>query len=96
MEGRCVSMSPIEPGNDLTAGYCTHVDAEGDKLFEWYKGMFNGQTGRGTGRLLGGTGKYQSVKGNHTYSYQSEKIQGDAFNGTGLKLGRYWYAADEL
>ena len=35
------------------SGYCTHKDDGGDKLFEFFRGWFDGQSGKGSGKFLG-------------------------------------------
>ena len=44
----------------------------------------------------GGTGKFTTIRGNLTYSYDSERLEGDAFEGHGMRTGTYWFLEDEL
>ncbi len=68
MSGNCISMGTDE--RELApfpeSGYCTYVDADGDKMFEYWT-----ETGDGKGHdtLMGGTGKYSGLQGSGDYEY---------------------------
>lgn len=68
MSANCVGMATDErelaPFTD--SGYCSYVDADGDKIFEYW---YEKETGKGAATLLGGTGKYAGIQGSDTYQY---------------------------
>ena len=89
MSANCVGMGTNErelaPFTD--SGYCSYVDADGDKIFEYY---YEKETGKGTTTLLGGTGRYAGIQGSDTYEYVStpDAPQG-TFNQIGHSKGSY-------
>jgi hypothetical protein len=52
-------------GSGKNTGFCTFSDADGDKVFTAFTGTItpDGQ-GNGTNDIVGGTGKYDGIKGN--------------------------------
>ena len=88
MSANCVGMGSEEPGAPFTdSGYCSYVDADGDKMFEYWTET---EEGKGTDTLLGGTGKYAGIQGGGTYeySYTPDAPEG-TFNGYGHSEGSY-------
>lgn len=60
---RCIENSKIRPERYAYTGACVQTDADGDKFFMTYEGPEGGDI-----TLLGGTGKYQDITGNGTWS----------------------------
>ena len=88
MSGICVGMGSEEPEAPFTdSGYCSYVDADGDKIFtHWYET----EADKGTQILLGGTGKYAGVQGGDTYEYvYTPDAPEGVFNGYGHAEGSY-------
>lgn len=49
-------------------GSCVYTDVDGDKIFdEWKDEGTLGVGGKGTGSLIGGTGKYAGIEGSYEY-----------------------------
>jgi len=88
MSANCVGMGSEEPDAPFTdSGYCSYVDADGDRMFEYWTETGEG---KGTDTLLGGTGKYAGIQGGGTYeySYTPDAPEG-TFNGYGHTKGSY-------
>jgi hypothetical protein len=60
---RCMEESQARPAGYAFNGACIQTDGDGDKIFITYEGPEGG-----TIALLGGTGKYQDITGNGTWS----------------------------
>jgi hypothetical protein len=60
---RCMEDSQARPAGYAFSGTCIHTDGDGDKIFMTYQGPEGGDIA-----LLGGTGKYQDITGNGTWS----------------------------
>ena len=73
--------------NDTGKGYCSFVDADGDKVF-WAFTDVGG--GKGSAVLEGGTGKYEGLQGGeeYTFVYTPDNPEG-TFNGHGTSKGNY-------
>jgi len=62
MSGDCLGMGVGDQGS----GYCRHADSDGDMIFErWEESVI----GKGTGTLLGGTGKFAGIEAKFEYEY---------------------------
>ena len=88
MSGICVGMGSEEPGAPFTdSGYCSYVDADGDKLFDYW---YETEAGKGTSTWLGGTGKYAGAQGTDTYEFVlTPDAPEGTFNGYGHTEGSY-------
>jgi hypothetical protein len=67
MTSNCVSKGSTLFGVSEATVHCENIDADGDKIFEtstetgvWTRG---GKGGTGSGTFLGGTGKYERIRG---------------------------------
>jgi hypothetical protein len=69
---RCVAFGRYSESSGAVkeVGRCTNTDADGDKIFEEYLIEMSGpkDTNPGKGKLLGGTGKYNGLTGNLTFT----------------------------
>lgn len=70
--GRCLALEVAEnaTGASVTNGFCTFVDAAGDKIFEEFeieRDSLNAEAS-GTGRITGGTGQYEGISGEVTHT----------------------------
>lgn len=70
--GRCLALEVAEnaTGASVTNGFCTFVDAAGDKIFEEFeiaRDSLNGEAS-GTGTITGGTGQYEGISGDVTHT----------------------------
>jgi hypothetical protein len=70
--GRCLALEVAENANgaSVSRGYCTFVDAAGDKIFEEFeiaRDSLNGEAS-GPGTITGGTGKYEGISGEVTHT----------------------------
>ena len=78
--GRCLGYGTYHPETGVVreTGRCTLVDPGGDKIFDEYDIDVKGSndTSPAKGRLLGGTGKYQGIKGSFTLSAEFWPAQG--------------------
>ena len=70
--GRCLALEVAEnaTGASVTNGFCTFVDAAGDKIFEEFEIARNSLNAEasGTGTFTGGTGRYQGISGDVTHT----------------------------
>lgn len=69
---RCLALEVAEnaTGGSVTEGFCTFVDADGDKIFEEFeieRDSLNAEA-TGSGLITGGTGKYDGISGNVTHT----------------------------
>ncbi len=69
---RCLALEVAEnaSGASVTNGFCTFVDAAGDKIFEEFeiaRDSLNGEAS-GTGTITGGTGRYAGISGEVTHT----------------------------
>jgi hypothetical protein len=69
---RCLALEVAEneTGASVTNGFCTFVDADGDKIFEEFeiaRDSLNAEAS-GTGTFTGGTGKYAGISGDVTHT----------------------------
>jgi hypothetical protein len=94
MAGRCLFLGPNNPktGAYRISGWCTYSDLDGDMIFasdEESAGSMS-EPGKGTGRILGGTGKYAGITGDYTFTddYFGSPKDG-AYAGAGKKSGSY-------
>jgi hypothetical protein len=71
---RCVGYGTYHPekGAVHEVGHCTSVDADGDKVFGEYEVKLKDANDKtpGAGHFLGGTGKYQGIKGSYTLTVE--------------------------
>lgn len=92
--GRCLALEVAEnaSGASVTTGYCTFVDAAGDKIFEEFeiaRDSLNAEA-TGTGHITGGTGAYEGIRGEvtHTRMLLLPGPGGGVFPGIGTIKGR--------
>jgi hypothetical protein len=80
MAGRCLAYGIYNPDTGAVheIGRCTAVDADGDKIFEEVEINLKDANDKApiTGRLLGGTGKYQGIKGTLTATVEMMQTTG--------------------
>jgi hypothetical protein len=94
MVGRCLFAGPNNPttGAFRITGWCTYTDSNGDMIFASDEESGDSFTAppRGTGKLLGGTGRYAGISGGYDYTdeYFGTPKQG-VFGGAGVKHGSY-------
>jgi hypothetical protein len=70
--GRCLALEVADnaTGASTTNGFCTFVDANGDKIFEEFEISRDSLSGEasGTGTITGGTGRYEGISGEVTHT----------------------------
>lgn len=70
--GRCLAPEVAEnaTGASVTNGFCTYIDADGDKIFEEFEIERDSLNAEATGSatLTGGTGKYEGISGDLTHT----------------------------
>jgi hypothetical protein len=65
----CSGSNDIVDGTASIAGFCRVTDQDGDLAFVRYAGKFPaGQPTTGKGEWIGGTGKYQGLRGGHNFT----------------------------
>ena len=82
MSGDCMGMGV----NNQGSGYCRHVDADGDMIFERWQDV---DIGKGTATFLGGTGKYAGITGTLEYDYVMLPSPEGALHLAGKTRGSY-------
>jgi hypothetical protein len=88
LAARCLMTGKQSPtGSDYSStGTCTFIDAAGDQIFETFEETAAG----GSGKLVGGTGKFAGISGEHTIT---EEVFGSpaegVWQGIGHKKGTY-------
>jgi hypothetical protein len=69
---RCIGTTLVEKGSFEVGGYCTYTLKDGEKVFLSIK--FGGKIGmppppgKGTAKMIGGTGKYSGIQGGTEYT----------------------------
>lgn len=63
----CVGTFFIKDGKAKDKGFCAFGDAEGDRLFTEYTGIFDAEGANGINEIIGGTGKYAGATGSGPY-----------------------------
>lgn len=70
LTGRCLGLEEVEnaTGASVFNGFCTYVDADGDKIFTEISIERASLTDEASGpaKITGGTGKFQGISGNLT------------------------------
>jgi hypothetical protein len=94
MTGRCSGWVIIDTaaGAFESHGYCNYSDKDGDQMFEQYDWPMQtrGSSTSGTGKWIGGTGKFAGLQGNITLKGRSLKSAVDGISqGAGQKSGTY-------
>ena len=88
LAARCLAMGDqsTDGSSYMERGNCTLTDADGDHVFETY----DVTDGKGTGKLIGGTGKFQGITGELeiTTAYFGSPAEG-TYQGVGHKKGSY-------
>jgi hypothetical protein len=57
-------------GGDVSKGYCSFGDIDGDKIFTDWDGKNDGKVNQGINRIVGGTGKYKGITGSGPWKIQ--------------------------
>lgn len=94
MAARCLLAGPNnqKSGAFRIAGWCTYSDRDGDMIFasdEESAGSWS-EPSKGSGKILGGTGKYAGITGAYTFTndyFGSPKV--GTYAGAGKKSGSY-------
>ena len=94
MTGRCSGWVIIDTAAVAfeSHGYCNYADKDGDQMFEQYDWPMQprGSATNGTGKWIGGTGKYAGLQGTITLKGRSLKPAVDGISqGAGQKIGTY-------
>jgi len=94
MTGRCSGWTIIDTaaGAFESHGYCNYTDKDGDQMFEQYDWPMQpgGTSTNGTGKWVGGTGKFAGLQGAITLKGRSLKPALDGIGqGAGQKIGTY-------
>ena len=68
-------------------GYCSYVDADGDKMFTAWEALGDGE---GSSNLLGGTGKYAGIQGSEVWkNINTPDMPEGTRHGHGSSKGNY-------
>jgi hypothetical protein len=94
MAGRCSGTVIVDTAANSfeSHGYCNYADKDGDQVFEQYDWPMQprGAATNGTGKWLGGTGKYAGLQGAIVLKGRSVKSTTDGVSqGAGQKIGTY-------
>lgn len=92
MTGECLGLSFTDGATRKYEGYCSFVDASGDRLHEWFeevRRLADGTIeGRGTG--LGGTGRYEGATHSYTYTSRAARpFPAGTFRVSGTQKGTF-------
>jgi len=94
MTGRCSGWVIIDTaaGAFESHGYCNYADKDGDQVFEQYDWPMQPRSSStyGTGKWIGGTGKYSGLQGTITLKgrFLKPAVEGIT-QGAGQKIGTY-------
>ncbi len=82
----CIGMGGSR-GQMESSGYCIFTDDDGDNIYEYW---YETEPGKGVGVTLGGTGKYEGIRGEDDYEYvfTMDSPEG-TFHGIGRDAGSY-------
>ena len=88
LAARCLMAGEQDPMGSAyrSTGSCTFSDADGDQIFE----TFDETDGAGIGKLVGGTGKFAGITGEHTITDEAfGSPAAGVWQGAGHKKGTY-------
>lgn len=83
----CLGMGSTIGGQTSNRGNCVHTDLDGDQIFDEWQDEGTEAGASGSGKLLGGTGKYAGIEG--TYEYERIELRAaaeGAFQGYTTKM----------
>jgi hypothetical protein len=92
--GRCMMAGPSDSksGAFKLTGRCTYKDGDGDMIFtiDEESGASMSDPAHGTGKFVGGTGKYAAITGGYDYTDDFlVEVKPGVFGGGGTKKGSY-------
>ena len=94
MSERCMMSGPNDPksGAFKLTGRCTYRDGDGDMIFatDEESGASFSDPASGTGKFVGGAGKYAGITGGYDYTDEFfVEVKPGVFGGGGTKKGSY-------
>lgn len=63
----CLGMGSTVGGRTSNRGNCVYTDLDGDQIFDEWQDEGTEERAGGSGRLIGGTGKYAGIEGQYEY-----------------------------
>ena len=84
--GECFALVVFESDLSHQTGWCRYSDADGDLFYEQFE--HDGILGKGGGKAIGGTGKYEGVTSSHHYEFDPQADE-DEIDSVATRAGTY-------